>query len=478
MTTVPWRRAVLSGFPLRLTLLALAALLLRMLLVARGILRDGAGWLGVGIELIVACAAVRLLGWLLLSVPERLGLWRGPSKILTDLLQLVIVAALTVVIVQQRAQINLVGLVTTSAVLTAVVGLAAQETLKDLFAGITLQLDPPFREGDWIDFGEVRGTVTQLTLMNTHLTAMDGAQVVLSNSTVAQETLRRFRPGAPMGLRFSLGLDYGLPPSEALALLHRVLNLHPDVLAEPPPSAWIGAYGDSSITYEVMVFQQQLGDRAIFDLRSTLLEQIWYALERIGQSVPFPVVELRRRQASPTGSMVDFSRAGNDHRAALLARNPLLQQLNLAERQQLAGMTRCLRFAAGEVIVREGDPGDALYQVISGSVEVLKASASGGTQRVAQLGVNDVFGEMTLCVDEPRNATVRAQEQTVLLEVERQDLVPLITSDPALLERIATLVSTRRSQLQHLAEAEASSLGDSLLKRMQQLFSAMGGPNV
>ena len=467
-------QSLLTGLPLRLILAALTAVLIVDWLPASALGPAVWSWARVAAELLAVYAVLRLGGWLLLTVPQQLGLWRGPSKILCDLMLLVIGAAITVVIVQQQAQVNLVGLITTSAVLTAVIGLAAQETLKDLFAGITLQLDPPFKEGDWIDLGETRGTVSALTLMNTHLIAMDGAQIVLSNSAVTQATLRRFRPSGPVGLRFSLGLDYSLPPSEALALLHRVMQLHPEVLEVPAPAAWVGAYGESAITYEVMVFQQQLGDRATFDLRSTLLEQIWYALERIGQSVPFPVVELRRRPEAPTDTAIDFSRAGSEQRAQLLTHNPLLNELSLEERRQLADLTRCLRFAAGEVIVREGDPGDALYQLIEGRVEVLKAGANGTSTHVAQLEPGDVFGEMTLCVDEPRNATVRALEQTVLLEVERRDLLPLIASNPALLERIASLVSRRRSALDQLAQPEAQSLGTQLLQRMQQLFASMG----
>ncbi|MBM5827421.1 MAG: mechanosensitive ion channel [Cyanobacteria bacterium M_surface_7_m2_040] len=467
------RRELAADFPLRFLLLAAAAVVLQQLLPTQAIASAWLAWIRLAVDLLVIYAGLLLLGWLLLELPTRLWGWRGPSKILRDLLILLIGAAITVVVVQQRGQVNLVGLVTTSAVLTAVIGLAAQETLKDLFAGITLQLDPPFREGDWIDLGEVRGMVTQLTLMNTHLSAMDGGQIVLSNSTVAQETLRRFRPGQAVGTRLSVGLDYSLPPSEALALLRRVLNLHPGVLEAPAPQVWVGAYGASAINYEILAFQRELGDRAAFSLRSDLLEQIWYALERSGQSVPFPVMELRRRSPHPHASSLDFSRAGAQERAELLALNPLLAPLSREQLQQLAPLTRCLRFASGEVIVREGDPGDALFQVVSGRVEVQKHNPGGEPLPVAQLSSGDVFGEMTVCLGELRNATVRATEQTVLLEVERSDLLPLIDSDPELLERIATLVSERRSRL----EMVSSSLGasrDSLLLRMRQLFGNLG----
>lgn len=462
-----------AGFPLRFCLLSTIAMVLIALVPQAWLPPALAIWFRLALELLIIYTGLRLLGWLLLQLPERLGLWRGPSKILIDLLLLVIGTVITVIVVQQRGQVNLVGLVTTSAVLTAVIGLAAQETLKDLFAGITLQLDPPFREGDWIDLNNLRGTVTQLTLMNTHLRAMDGSRIVISNRVVAEQTLRRFRPGQPMGNRFSLGLDYALPPSEALALLRQVLDLHPDVLSDPEPRAWVGAFDDSSISYEILVFQQELGDVPSFRLRSELLEQIWYALERVGQSVPFPVREIRHRRDRASHDRRDVSRAGVQRRAELLRSNPLLESLSVEQLQELAPLTRCIRFAAGEVIVREGDRGDALFQVIEGRVTVLKASGGGPALPVATLRSGDVFGEMTLCVDEPRSATVQALEQTVLLEVERRDLLPLIESDPTLLERIAELAAARRARLEQLSQTRNPVSRDTLLSRMRLVFSSM-----
>ena len=467
------RKPLLVGFPLRFSLIAAAVYLGLELLHATALGHAIGTWLRLVSDLLIIYAALRVLCWLLLVLPTQLGLWRGPSKILQDLLLFVIGATITVVLVQQRGQVNLVGLITTSAVLTAVVGLAAQETLKDLFAGITLQLDPPFREGDWIDLGDVRGTVNQLTLMNTHLGSMDGSQIVLSNSTVAQATLKRFRPGRPIGLRFSLGLDYTLPPGEAIGLLRQSLMQHPQVLHEPAAEVWVGAYGDSAITYEVMAFHTSLGDRASYTLRSDLLERIWYALERVGQSVPFPVREIRRRRERSDDTL-DFSAAGPQQRAELLGQNPLLKQLKPEQLQQLAPLTRCLRFGRGELIVREGDPGDAMFQVVAGRVEVLKQSPGGSSTVVATLTEGDIFGEMTLCTNELRSASVQALEQTVLLELERRDLLPLIDADPALLERIANLVAQRRSHLESLTQIDGNVEAASLLRRMQQLFASMG----
>ena len=425
------------------------------------------------VDLLGSYALLVLLSWALLQLPPSLGIGRGMPQILRDLLTLVAGGLLTVITLQ-AARVNLVGLVTTSAVLTAVIGLAAQETLKDLFGGLSMQIGAAYRVGDWVDLGDHRGRVESITLMNTVLSSLDGAELVIPNSQAASASVRRFAQHSPVGNRFSLGLDYSHPPAQAMRLLLDVVRRHPDVLSEPPARVWIQSYGDSAIQYELLVFQREAGDGPTWRLRGELLEQLWYALNREERRIPYPVLELRQRHHAPQ-DQEQPSWNQPEHRAALLARNPLFANLSDAERSTLAPLTRCLRFGPGETVVREGDTGDCLYQVVSGSLEVLKQAdlINRDTIEVAHLGPTAVFGEMTLCTDAPRNATVRTLSETVLLEVERQDLAPLLDANPALLEQLGSLVSARQHELQRLSDAAAAEQTSWLIARMRQLFAGL-----
>ena len=411
-----------------------------------------------------------LLSWALLQLPAGLRLGRPMPQILRDLLTLAAAALFTVVALQQ-ARVNLVGLITTSAVLTAVIGLAAQETLKDLFGGLSMQIGSPFRVGDWVDLGEQRGQVRAITLMNTVLQTLDGAAVVVPNSQAAAAIALRYRPGLPVGHRFCIGLDYSHPPAQALRLLQEVLERHPAVLAEPPPRAWISRFTDSAVEYELQLFQQELGEGPQFRLRGELLEQIWYALNREERRIPFPVLELRRHHHAPQ-SPEELALERAERRAELLSANPLFAHLSAEQLATLAPLTRCLRFGPGETVVREGDPGDCLYQVVEGVLDVSKRGPVSDSQlTVARLERNAVFGEMTLLTDEPRQATVRALEETVLLEVERCDLAPLLAANPQLLEELGELVCQRQQALEQLGEEAAHARSHWLLNTMRQLFN-------
>ncbi len=431
-------------------------------------------WLETVLQLSRAYALLQLISWFALDLPSVLPWWPRPAKILKDLGLLVIASAITLVVIQQLQQVNLVGLITTSAILTAVIGLAAQESLKDLFAGIVLQIDSPFQEGDYIDIGDnANGWVISLTLMSTRIRHGHGALITLPNSRIWGTNIRRFSSRGPIAREIHLTLDSAIPPDQASALLLQVANRHPLVLRQPEPEAFVFSYADHGITYELEVWQEDPSDNGFDLLRGQLLAQIWYALERIGRTLPYPVRELRQVTLPvQSGDPAGFEAPA---RLELLRRNALFQQLEASQLQTIAPLTRCLRFARGETVVVEGDAGQAMFQVVSGSLEVLKRMPGGDDKVVAQLGEGVVFGEMSVFSEEPRSATVRAQQECVLLEIERDDLRPLLQGNPQLVDSLAQLISERRAQLNKLSQASKEAQGNQLLSHMQQMFLSLKG---
>jgi CRP-like cAMP-binding protein len=158
--------------------------------------------------------------------------------------------------------------------------------------------------------------------------------------------------------------------------------------------------------------------------------------------------------------------------ALALGSNVLFADLSEHQRQVLVEASQPLCFGPGEVIVREGEEGDSLYVLLGGRVEVSK-ELEGRQLVVRQLGDSDVFGEMTLFLDAPRSATVRALEECRLLRVSRPSVQALLRDDPALLERFAVLVAARQAELNHLSLEERQDQSHGLLAGMKRLFSAL-----
>jgi NADH:ubiquinone reductase (H+-translocating) len=116
-------------------------------------------------------------------------------------------------------------------------------------------------------------------------------------------------------------------------------------------------------------------------------------------------------------------------------------QLNVAPSERL---TRA-HFEAGEVIVRQGDPGDLMYVMIDGEVDVVQQQAAGGERVVATLTQGAWFGEMALFTEEPRSATVRTRTSVTVLSVDRRTFQTLVTHLAPLREAFARLMQHREA---------------------------------
>jgi CRP-like cAMP-binding protein len=101
----------------------------------------------------------------------------------------------------------------------------------------------------------------------------------------------------------------------------------------------------------------------------------------------------------------------------VLRRSPLFEMLSEAELEVLAELSRARRFAAGELVFREGDAGDALLVLAQGEVDVVARSPAGEERTLATLLTPEAFGEMSLIDREVRSATVRARTDCVALQL-------------------------------------------------------------
>lgn len=111
----------------------------------------------------------------------------------------------------------------------------------------------------------------------------------------------------------------------------------------------------------------------------------------------------------------------------------------------------------GEVIVRQGEPGDCMFVIQSGEVEVLRENETHKPVRLAVLRETDFFGEMALFEREVRSATVRALGHAQVLTVDRKGFLRRVHEDPSLAFRILQQLSRRIRELDaDLARIKAS----------------------
>ena len=384
---------------------------------------------------------IRLAVALLLKVVRSRA--RPAPKILRDVLDFTLYVVATLVVVQREFNLNLSSLLAGSAILSVVIGLALQETLGNLFAGLAIQLERPFQVGDQIAVGDQVGRIVQIGWRATRVETKRREIISLPNTTFSKQAVRNYsRGGEPVGVDTFLGLSYDTPPNRVKAVIRQTLGEVPLILSEPQAKVRTFAFEESHIKYRIRFYLADIARAS--SVRDEVLSRLWYRLRREGIEVPFPQRMMHVRFKEDRGREVPVT-----ERMALLESVELFQVLGAPERERVAHEMVPRRFGRGERILSEGDPGQTFYVVASGSVSIL----TGRGVEVTRLGPGKYFGEMSLLTGEPRSATVMAAEDALLFELDRPTFAQLFDEQPALAGLLSEALAERRGQLRAVAEA-------------------------
>jgi small-conductance mechanosensitive channel len=423
--------------------LVLAVLVSVALLSALGIstvdvrLHRNYGALAVGIA--GALIVTRLLDYLFFDVAFRLRRKTAAPALLRQLIALLIFGICVAILFKLiLPDVSLGAVLTTSAIITAVIGLALQDTLGNLFAGLALHLEKTVQVGDMIRHAETFGIVEELSWRAIKLRTVEGNLLLIPNSVAGREHLEVYpRPGRPIARILHVGLEYDAPPERARAALLGAAAGIPGLAASPEPAVYLKSFDASAITYEVRYW---LEDYARYlEVDSRLHERVWYALDRADLKIAYPVI---RQHQYGAGKLERPSRrpaieAAIEH-AALFSRLPHEQ------RQRLVDASGERRFAPGETIVKEGDRSSSMFLIESGSVAVSIQGAMGESRELTVLEAGAAFGEISLLTGDPRTATVRAVAETTLVEIEKDSLAPILREHPQLVSELEATMEERR----------------------------------
>ena len=164
--------------------------------------------------------------------------------------------------------------------------------------------------------------------------------------------------------------------------------------------------------------------------------------------------------------------------AAALASVPLFAGLDGASLDSVGRGMRTRRFRRGEVIFHLGDPGDALFVVVSGAVKITLPSEAGDEAILATLRPGDFFGELALLDGAPRSASAAALEPTETLVLPRDRFRDLVATEPAIRDALlAALARELRRLTLHVEELHFLDITGRLAARLVRLAQEGGTPN-
>jgi small-conductance mechanosensitive channel/CRP-like cAMP-binding protein len=381
---------------------------------------------------------------------------RPLPRIIRDILQAVVYAGAVAIVLRQMG-VEPGSLLTTSALLTAVIGLSMQETLGNLFAGLAIQAQRPFEVGDWIALDQDprnMGRVIEINWRATTVLTLEQVELIIPNGVLAKTTIQNFTKPTKIARRTVLvQAPYEVSPRRVEEALLSATSAVSGVLTTPPPAVNTSDFADSGIVYQLNFW---IEDFAMRDrVCSAVRQRIWYTFQRAGISIPFPIRTVHMHAVTPE-AVAEEAKQEIARRKESLDAVDFLAKLPEASRMTLAVRSRTLQFMPGEHVIRQGDAGSELYIVRKGEVAVLVGRGQGSIAEVAKLGPGKFFGEMSLMTGERRAATVQAAGDCELVEVGKDAFHDVLAADPRLAEQITKALVERQLALEENLNARAT----------------------
>lgn len=386
-------------------------------------------------------------------------------RLLRDVVALAIYFILFSVATTTILKFNLTGWLATGTVVAAILGLALQETLGNLFSGIALHMEDSFVVGDVLRSADSIGVVEGVTWRATRMRTFNNNVIILPNSVLARDRLEVFPRDRVTGRAIQVGIDYNVPPATVINILTQAASHVDGVSREIPCFSRVAAFEASAVVYDIKYYTRDYSARDRID--ADIRKAVWYALRRNSISIPYPV----------HATMPYVAPKHDEHELEMDDVRTRLQQVDilapLAEAAQdaLAAAAQVRFYSRGETILRMATAGDSMFIVHEGTVSVrLPDDTKAGRHEVAQLGPGSVFGEMALLTGEARTADVVALTDVTAIEIAKPALQPILQSHPEITKVISSKVAERRVRLHELKSASIEEEEMTLVTRIRTYF--------
>lgn len=340
-------------------------------------------------------------------------------------------------------------LFTTSAIITAVLAFAMQDTLGNVLGGVMLQLDNSLKVGEWVRLDDTSGRVMDVRWRYTAIETRSGETIVVPNSWLMKNRFGviRGRSDEPLAWRRTLNfnIDALATPSTVIqALQQSVADARiAHVSTERPVSAILV---DTAAGYYRYALRYWLTDPQHDDPTDSLVRvHALAALARAGVGLGVPQEERLMVKENDNWRLANEKRE-LQHRLEAVRRTALFATLPQEEQLALAHHLVHAPFVQGGVLTRQGAVAHWLYLIVRGKAQVL-AEEAGVVAPVSTLTDGDFFGEMGMLTGEPRSATVMALTDVDCYRLDKVGFAQVLAARPEMAREISAILAQRRHDL-------------------------------
>jgi len=350
---------------------------------------------------------------------------------------LLLVASLIVLTSVYHAEGQLAALLAGSGIAAIIIGLATQDLLGGIIAGIALQISKPYKVGDWLKVQDQFAEVMEINWRSTRLRTNDAIYLDVPNYSITRGTIINLHyPTQIHAMRIRVGVDYAIPPNRVKDALFRAATSAEGVVPSPPVRVFLVDFAESAALYEIKF---SMGNHQAYnEVSDAIRTNIWYEFKRQRITIPYPTrtlhVQRPRHQSVPEG---------HAEAQAIMRGEPLFDCLNDAQLDHVLHCARFNRYGRGESLIQEGAEGDSMFVMLRGTAHV-SVLRNGAGIRLGVLRAGDCFGEMSLFTGEPRSATVRAEGDCEALEISKEAMAEVLQDSPQCLTQLSELMAKRK----------------------------------
>ena len=325
----------------------------------------------------------------------------------------------------------------------------AQDTLKELIAGIIISFQNDFRVGDWIKLPD--GTIAQI--LRTKLTCIDLAllndtRLYMSNTKLTNALIVNLSQPTPAHFnRLDVVLEHDIPIEQARRILYTA-TANTSGLASKEPLVVADAVLQNGILFAIFfkIPSYEVGAEMKHRVISSLvkhLHQHGLKVCEIGGQINVKIVDNKLLRSFNDENVTDATTA--------LRYSGLLGDCDAEIQSNFAKHMEKMLIKAGDVIFKQGETGDTMFIIAEGvvnvSFDVSITEENGNTKTasnvVATLSDGDYFGEMALLKGEKRNATITAKSDVVLYKIKRETVKTFTSKYPDFAQKLSESIIAR-----------------------------------
>jgi len=386
----------------------------------------------------------QFLSW---KVLPQIGLQQGTRESIAAIVSYS-TGMLLCIILLQAVGVNLASLAVVAGSLGVGIGFGLQEITKNVISGLTLLIERKLKVGDFIEIDHTLGHIIEISLRSTVIRTVAEKHIVLPNSDLVSNRITNWTYNNTKGwVSVPVSVSHESDPLLVIEVLMDSAYLEEAMSSERRPEVYFTRIGENSLDFKLWVWTNYIEQK--FAIESSLNFIVRQNLKQHGIRLASPRLDVWSRnpnvvmnaqpQDYPEYAALQTPVESNLDRYSkpvpvrdLLKQLAYFQKCSDLELRKLVEIGRRIRLAPQDILYEEGEPGDAFYIILTGSV----GYSLSGVQPTTTLQAGQFVGEFSLMLEVPRTVTVRALEDTTLFALSPKEFQKLLRDQPHLYDVI------------------------------------------